>query len=80
VVVSVVASVVLTVLLNVALRIIPGLGRRVEQALERVVERTHPSAGEPARPSVRVIFPWKLMLIGSLVLTVVINLLLWLIR
>ena len=74
------ASVVLTVPLNVALRIVPGLGQWVEDAVKRAVERTHPPAEESARPSVRVIFPWKVMLIGSLVLTVVINLLVWLIR
>lgn len=72
--VSIVASVVLTVVLNLALRMLPGAGVRLEQGLRRAVERTEPPT--PGAPRVRVVFPWKLMLIGSLVLTVVLNLLL----
>ena len=37
-----------------------------------------PDVAERARE--RVVFPWRLMLIGSLVFTVLLNLLLWLIR
>ena len=77
---SLVASIVLTVLLNVALRVIPGVGDRVDEALRRAAKRTTPHSDEPGRPRVRVVFPWRLMLIGSLVLTVLLNLLLWLIR
>jgi hypothetical protein len=78
-VLSVVASIVLTVLLNVALRVIPGVGQRVDEALRRAAERAEPPDGVK-RARVRVVFPWRLMLIGSLVFTVLLNLLLWLIR
>ena len=57
---SILASVVLTVVLNVALRAFPPAGPRPRQ--------------EPDRSRVRVIFPWRLMLAGSLLLTVVLNL------
>ena len=63
---SIVASVVLTVVLNVALRLFPGAGPRPRE--------------EPDRSRVRVIVPWRLMLAGSLLLTVVLNLALWLSR
>jgi hypothetical protein len=78
-VLSVVASIVLTVLLNVALRVIPGAGQRVDEALRRAAERVEPP-DVAKRARVRVVFPWRLMLIGSLMFTVLLNLLLWLIR
>ncbi len=72
---SIVLSVVLTVVLNVALRLFPDAGRRAGEALQRAAET--PQRGEDGSGSrVRVIFPWKLMLIGSLVLTLLLNLLL----
>jgi hypothetical protein len=75
---SLVASIVLTVLLNVALWVIPGIGQRIDEALRRAAERPKPSSGEPDRPRVRVVFPWRLMVLGSVVLTVLLNLFLWL--
>jgi hypothetical protein len=58
----------------------PGVGQRVEEALRRAAERTTPPTDEARRSAVRVVFPWRLMVIGSLVVTVLLNLLLWLIR
>lgn len=76
---SIVASIVLTVVLNVALRLFPGASRRVGDAVTRLAERSaDQSAGDPGR--VRIFFPWKAMLIGSIVLTIAINLLLLLLR
>ncbi len=63
---SLVASVILTVVLNVALRLFPGARDRLSESLDRVA-----ADGEP-NPA-RVIVPWKAMLIGSLLLTVAIN-------
>jgi hypothetical protein len=76
---SVVASIVLTAVINVALRIFPRSGRRLEEALSRAIEGTRPPDDEATSPRVRVVFPWRLMLIGSLLLTVLLNLLLWLV-
>lgn len=76
-IVSIVASVVLTVLLNVALRAFPRSAERLDERVTRLTERpSSPAHDETGR--VRVVFPWKAMLIGSLVLTVVLNLLLML--
>jgi hypothetical protein len=77
---SIVASVVLTVLLNVGLRLFPSAGRGLSQWLaERAAPGPGPSDGEPER-RVRVIAPWRAMLVASLVLTVVLNLVLALAR
>jgi hypothetical protein len=79
---SIVASVVLTVVLNVGLRLFPGIGRSLEDLFARMTERVDtPDRGDtPAEASderrVRVIVPWKLMLVASLILTLLLNLLL----
>ena len=70
---SLVVSVALTVLLNVALRLFPGPARWIEDSLHRLA--APPPGGEPPGPRVRVVFPWKLMLIGSVVLTIAVNVL-----
>jgi hypothetical protein len=78
---SIVASILLTVLLNVGLRLFPGSGRRINEAFTRLAERTAPEpTDEPGRSNVRVIVPWKAMLIASLVLTIAVNVFLRLFR
>ena len=69
--VSIVLSIVLTVVLNVVLRAFPRAGEQVGQKLAEVAEQ---------RPEGGVYIPWKAMLIVSLVLTIGLNLLLWLVR
>ena len=79
---SIVASVVLTVVLNVGLRLFPGTGRPLEDLLDRITQRVDAPdradsrAEAPDEPRIRVIVPWKLMLVASLILTIVLNLLL----
>ena len=63
---------VLTALVNLVLWLFPGLGRWLQESIQRMVEPP-PTRPEAASPRVRVVFPWKLMLIGSLVLTVLVN-------
>ena len=71
---SLVASVVLTIVLNVALRLFPGSARRLHEHARRMAERPDSDPNvEPRRSNIRVIFPWKAMLIGSLLLTVLVN-------
>lgn len=71
---SLVASIVLTVLLNVVPRLFPNAAEKAERKLQESMEERARSAehGEP-QPRVRVFFPWKAMLIISIVLTVVLN-------
>ena len=78
-VVSIALSVVLTVLLNVGLRLFPGAGRRVA---DEVAKRSLPPTSEMSESDrrVRVWIPWKAMIVGSVVLTIVVNLLFWIAR
>lgn len=70
---SILASVMLTVLLNVAPRLFPRAGHRANRRAWTWAapdDRFDPSVQQRR---VRVLFPWKAMLVGSLVLTVVVN-------
>jgi hypothetical protein len=75
-VVSLVLSVVLTLLLNVWLRAFPEASDRLARRLD---ELTSQDADDPDGPDhrVRVVIPWKAMIVGSIILTIVINLVLW---
>jgi len=65
-VLSLVASIILTILINVLPMLFPKSSERVERKVHEKMEGN--------QPRVRVFFPWKAMLIASLVLTVVVNL------
>ena len=76
-VISVGLSLILTVLLNVALRAFPGAGHRIARSRTTF---TSPSADDLERTTggpARVFVPWKAMILASLILTVVVNVLLW---
>jgi hypothetical protein len=74
-VVSIALSVLLTVVLNIGLRIVPGAGDRLTRRLDRL---TAPGpAGSDDGRRVRVVAPWKAMLVVSVVLTIGVNLVLW---
>jgi hypothetical protein len=78
--VSIVLSIVLTVVVNLALWLFPGSGRRVAEGFGRLADNADRQAAEGGGSHVRVIVPWKAMVIGSIVLTVALNLLLVLAR
>ena len=75
-VISVGLSVILTVLLNVGLRAFPGAGDRVARSFTTFTSRRADDARTNGR-SARVFLPWKAMILGSLILTVVVNVVLW---
>ena len=80
-VVSIVLSIVLTILVNAFLWLFPGVGRRLSDAVARLVDDADRRAAERGHDSrVRVIVPWKAMLIGSIVLTIALNVVLALAR
>ena len=79
-VVSIVLSIVLTIMVNAFLWLFPGAGRRLSGAVGRLVENADRGATERGDSRVRVIVPWKAMLIGSIVLTIALNVLLALAR
>ena len=73
---SLVLSVVATVALNVLPRLFPNQARKAEERVARSIEdgwSSGPDRTDRPGPSVRVFFPWKAMLIGSVVLTVLVN-------
>ncbi len=74
---SIIASVVLTILVNLLPQLFPNSARRAEEklrdALSQSIEKQQ--GKEPTR--VRVFFPWKAMLVASLVLTLLVNLVGW---
>jgi hypothetical protein len=79
-VVSIVLSIVLTVVVNLVLWLFPGAGRRAADGMARLADSADRRTPEGGGSHVRVIVPWKAMLIGSIVLTLVLNLLLLLAR
>jgi hypothetical protein len=77
--ISVALSVLLTVILNVGLRLFPNAGRRIargmtESSLTRAADARRSNGG------VRLWTPWKAMILGSVILTIVVNLVLWIAR
>ena len=74
-VVSIVLSIVLTVVVNVVLRLFPDAGTRLFDSIARMAH--DPAENRAAQPGdrsrARVIVPWKLMLIGSIALTIALN-------
>ena len=72
-VLSIVLSVLLTVVLNVGLRVFPDASRRVARG---GTKHAWPAAEETRTSdrAVRVWMPWKAMIVGSIVLTILLNL------
>jgi hypothetical protein len=74
-VISVGLSIVLTVVVNVVLRAFPDAGQRLARGLNASVSRAAHHARQDDR-RVGVVIPWKAMVIGSVILTIVLNVLL----
>ena len=71
---SLIASVVLTLLLNLLPMLFPQTARKAERKIVDKVEELHRNEDAGNRPRIRVYFPWKAMLLISVVLTVMVNL------
>jgi hypothetical protein len=71
---SIVGSIILTVVLNVLPLLFPNAATKVQKKIEENARRAIEQHEDSNRPRVKVFFPWKAMLIGSIVLTVLINL------
>ena len=66
--ISIALSLVLTIVLNVWLRLFPDVGRRVASHFDDVGGSNH---------RVRLWTPWRAMILGSVILTIVVNLVIW---
>jgi hypothetical protein len=73
--VSIVLSLLLTIILNAGLRIFPDAGRRVTRGMP---QHSLPGDGVSGPSNHRLWAPWKTMILGSVILTIVLNLVLWL--
>ncbi len=70
---SIVGSIILTVLLNVLPLLFPNAAAKLQKGIEENARQAIEQHEDDNRPKVRVFFPWKAMLIGSIVLTVLVN-------
>jgi hypothetical protein len=77
---SIVASIVLTVLLNVLPLIFPDSAAKLQKKIEENARHAIEQHEDATRPRVKVFFPWKVMLIGSIVLTLLVNIIWALVR
>ena len=71
---SIIASVVLTLALNIIPRLFPNASRRTMDRVQEKMEEQARKVEDGERPRVQVFFPWKAMLLISIVLTVFLNL------
>lgn len=71
---SVIGSIVLTVVLNVLPIIFPRAADKLQHKIEENARRAIEQHQDDTQPKVKVFFPWKAMLVASIVLTVVVNL------
>jgi len=70
---SLIASVVLTLALNILPALFPKAAAKVERKIVEKMQETHKDRLDPNTPKVRVFFPWKAMLLISLILTIAVN-------
>ena len=71
---SIIGSVVLTVVLNILPLLFPNAADKLQRKIEENARRSIEQHQNDDLPRVKVFFPWKAMLIASVVLTVVLNL------
>ncbi len=71
---SIVGSIVLTAILNILPLLFPNAATKMQKKIEENAKRAIEQHEDSNRPRVKVFFPWKAMLIGSIVLTVLVNL------
>ena len=71
---SLIASVVLTLAINLLPALFPNAAAKAERKILEGVQKTHENRVDPNTPKIRVFFPWKTMLLISVVLTISVNL------
>lgn len=70
---SIIASIVLTLGVNLLPVLFPNAAAKAERKIAEKMLETHNDRLDPNTPKVRVFFPWKAMLIISLILTIAVN-------
>jgi hypothetical protein len=77
---SLIASVVLTIAINVLPMLFPNAAAKAQRKVEENARRAIEQHEDDGRPMVKVFFPWKAMILISVVLTVLVNLVGWVAR
>ena len=71
--ISIIGSILLTLALNLLPALFPNAAARAERKIIEKMQDTQSDRLDPNTPKVRVFFPWKAMLIISLILTIAVN-------
>jgi hypothetical protein len=72
--ISIIGSIALTILVNLLPILFPNTAAKIQRKIKENAKRAIEQHEDDGQPRVKVFFPWKAMLIGSIVLTVLINL------
>jgi len=70
---SIVGSIVLTVVLNILPLLFPNAAAKIQKKIEENARDAIEQHEDVNLPRVKVFFPWKAMIVGSIVLTVLVN-------
>ena len=70
---SIVGSIVLTLLLNLLPLLLPNQAAGLQRKIEAHARRTIEQHEDENQPIVKVFFPWKAMIVISIILTVLVN-------
>lgn len=70
---SIIASVVLTAILNLLPMLFPKASKKIEEKLHLEITNSIKNQEVSQGPKIKVFFPWKFMLFASIVLTVLVN-------
>jgi len=70
---SIIGSIILTIVLNVLPLLFPNAATKIQKKFEKNARRFIEQHEDDNQPRVKIFFPWKAMLIGSLILTVLVN-------
>ena len=71
---SIIGSVILTILLNVLPLMFPDAAAKMQRKIKENAKRAIAQHEDDGQPRVKVFFPWKTMLLVSVILTVLVNL------
>ncbi len=71
---SIIASVVLTLALNFIPRLFPNASRRMMDRFQERIDNQTRQVEDGNKPKVQFFFPWKFMILASIILTIFLNL------
>jgi len=70
---SIVGSIVLTLLLNFLPLLFPNQAANLQRKMEEHARRSIEQHEDQNQPNVKIFFPWKAMIVVSILLTVLVN-------